>query len=268
MTNSLIVKRNDLLNVSYSLSLNEQRILLGCISQVDSRLTLDKEKTFEVSVQSIKDLFGSQNASHFYTEIKNAVERLSERWIVIRGDKRVVKLRWVYKIEYLDNEATIRLNFSPDVIPYLSEITERFTKYRLNDVKDFKCIYSLRLYELFAQYQAIGSREIEVDELRILFELENKYPSFGELKRSVIDKALYEINLHSNMNVSCGFRKRGRKVLAFQFSFETKIKKIDDAYERKSVSIQEYVRLNPVITKGKTEMEVIRLMQKNKIDKK
>ena len=268
MTNSLIVKRNDLLNVSYTLSLNEQRILLGCISQVDSRLSLDKEKTFEVSVQSIKDLFGSQNASHFYTEIKNAVDRLSERWIVIREDKRVVKLRWVYKIEYLQNEATIKLNFSPDVIPYLSEITERFTKYKLADVKDFKCIYSLRLYELFAQYQGVGNREIEVDELRRLFELEDKYPSFGELRRSVIDKALYEINLHSNMNVTCGFRKRGRKVLAFQFAFETKIKKIDDYYERKSVSMNDFVRSNPLITKGKTEAEVLILMKKNKVDKK
>ena len=268
MSNSLIVKRNELLNVSYSLSLNEQRILLGCISQVDSRDTLDKNKTFEVSVQSIMDIFGDRTSKHLYGELVKAVDRLFERRIVITTEKKTTKLRWVWKIEYLHQEAIIRLNFSPDVIPYLSEITERFTKYRLNDVKDFKCIYSLRLYELFAQYQAIGSREIEVDELRRLFELEDKYPSFGELKRSVIDKALYEINLHSNMNVTCGFRKRGRKVLALQFAFETKVKKIDDAYERKSVSMNDFVRSNPLITKGKSEAEVLILMKKNKVDKK
>ena len=113
---------------------------------------------------------------------------------------------------------------------------------------------------MFAQYQAIGSREIEVDELRRLFELEDKYPSFGELKRSVIDKALYEINLHSNMNVTCGFRKRGRKVLAFQFAFETK-KKVE---QKKTITMKEYVNQNPRRTIGKSDYEIREMMAKDK----
>jgi plasmid replication initiation protein len=260
MNNNLIVKHNDFLALGYKLSLNEQRILLACISQVDSQSLLEQNQQFEISVQEIKDIFGNPNTTtSIYVDLREACDRLFERRIVIKSDSKTTKLRWVWKVEYLDNEATIRLNFSPDVIPYLSEITKCFTKYKLNDVKDFKCIYSLRLYELFAQYQGIGTREITVDELRRLFDLGDKYIGFASLKRSVVDKAIKEINQHSNLTVTCGLRKAGARVVAFQFEFETKQKPITD--EKKSLTIDEYVRLNPAKTKGKSELEVRKLMK-------
>jgi hypothetical protein len=50
MKDNLIVKHNDFLNLGYKLSLNEQRILLACISQVDSRNTLDQGMDFVITV--------------------------------------------------------------------------------------------------------------------------------------------------------------------------------------------------------------------------
>lgn len=268
MKKNTIVKRNDFLKCGYTLTIMEQRLLLACISQVNSRNAFLKEQQFEVTVQQIKDIFGDENSKQFYRDLRLASKRLFGRKIVIKNEDVIEEIRWVWKVSYHEKESKIVLNFSPDVIPYLSEITERFTKYKLDDVKDFKCIYSLRLYELFAQFQAVGSREISIYELRQLFDLGNKYKLYSEFKRCVIDKALHEINLHSNLTVSYGERKRGRSVTTIQFSFETKMKKIDNAYERKSVSMNEFVRLNPLITKGKTEAEVLILMKKNKVDKK
>ena len=259
MKNNIVVKKNDFLRFGYTLSLMEQRLLLACICQVDSRATLEKDEAFEITVQEIKDLFAPESSEHLYRDLKSACDRLFERRIVIKSDSKTTKLRWVWKVEYLDNEAIIRLSFSPDVIPYLSDITERFTKYKVDDVKDFKCIYSLRLYELFAQYQSFGSRELEVEELRRLFDLGDKYKVFAELKRSVIDKAISEINQYSNLTVTYGERRRSRKVVSLQFAFETKQKPITD--EKKSLTIDEYVRLNPATTKGKTELEVRNLMK-------
>ena len=57
MKDNIIVKKNEFLKFSYSLTINEQRLLLACISQIDSRNKLLKEDSFEVSVQEIKDLF-------------------------------------------------------------------------------------------------------------------------------------------------------------------------------------------------------------------
>jgi len=264
MKDNLIVKRNDLLKVGYSLSMNEQRILLACISQIDSRVKLEEHQQFEITVQEIIDIFGSSESRHFYAEMTKAVDRLFDRRIVFREGNRVIKLRWVWKIEYIDDEATIRLNFSPDVIPYLSEITKNFTQYKLEYVKDFKCIYSLRLYELFAQYQVIGRTEIEVDELRRILDLRGKYSVFGEFKRSVIDKAITEINALSNISVAYGCRKRGCKVMSILFEFKVghKRKEIEHKTTSTTITMDEFVRNNPGRTKGKSEIEVRKMMAK------
>lgn len=226
MKDNIIVKKNDFLKFGYTLSLMEQRLLLACIAQVDSRISLDMNKQFEISVQEIKDLFAPDSKKHLYRDLKEACDRLFERRIVARTSNKITKLRWVWKVEYEDNTAIIKINFSPDVIPYLSDITERFTKYKLGDVKDFKCVHSLRLYELFAQFQSTGTRELYIDELRQLLDIGDKYLIFSELKRSVIDKAINEINKYSNLSVSYGERKRGRKIIALQFNFTTKNKHI------------------------------------------
>jgi plasmid replication initiation protein len=231
MKDNIIVKKNDFLRFGYTLSLMEQRLLLACIAKVDSRKSLDMNKQFEISVQEIKDLFAPDSQKHLYRDLKEACDRLFERRIVVRTGNKTTKLRWVWKIEYQDNSAIIQINFSPDVIPYLSAISERFTKYKLRDVKDFKCVHSLRLYELFAQFQSTGSRELSVDELRQLLDLKDKYLIFSELKRSVIDKSIKEINEYSNLLVSYGERKRGRKVIGLQFYFKTKTKTIQPESE-------------------------------------
>jgi len=264
MKNNLIVKRNDFLKLGYTLTIMEQRLLLACICQVDSRNTLLKENQFEVTVQQIQDIFGDENSKQFYRDLRLASKRLFNRKIVIKTELVTEEIRWVWKVSYYEDESKLILNFSPDVIPYLSEITERFTKYKLNDVKDFKCIYSLRLYELFCQFQSFGYRELEIDELRQLLDLGDKYTLYGELRRCVIDKAITEINLHSNLIVTYGERRRGRKVKALQFGFETKQKQIK---EDKTLTLEQFVRDNPAKTKGKSELEVRKMMAvKVKVD--
>ena len=269
MKNNIVVKKNEFLKFKYYLSLNEQRLLLACISKIDSRKPLSIGHEFEITVQEMSDLF-DENRDNVYRDLKRSCKKLRSAFITTSDSEKEREINWVSTADYWKDESKVVLVFNSAVLPYLSSITEKFFKYKLADVKDFQSVYSLRFYELLHQFQSggRGSQEIDVDELRRVLNLEDKYKTFGELKRSVIDKAIYEINLHSNLTVSYGERKRGKKVVAIQFSFETKMKKIDNAYERKSVSMNDFVRLNPVITKGKTEAEVLILMKKNKGDKK
>ena len=70
MKDNIIVKKNDFLKFGYTLSLMEQRLLLACIAQVDSRISLDMNKQFEISVQEIKDLFAPDSKKHLYRDLK------------------------------------------------------------------------------------------------------------------------------------------------------------------------------------------------------
>ena len=57
MKNNIVVKKNEFLKFKYSLSLNEQRLLLACISKIDSRKPILPEQEFFVTVQEMSDLF-------------------------------------------------------------------------------------------------------------------------------------------------------------------------------------------------------------------
>jgi plasmid replication initiation protein len=257
---NLVVKKNDLLRLGYTLSLNEQRILLACISMIDSRRKLEENHLFEITVQQLSDIFADQDAKHLYKDMRLAVDRLFNRTIVIDHGNKIGKLRWVINADFPKDNSKIFVRFHPDIIPLLTEITDRFTRYKLKDVSKFKCIYSFRLYELFAQFQGTGSREIEVSEIRRLLDLGDKYQQFGELKRCVIDKAISEINQFSNLQVNYGTRNLGRRVTHVQFRFEAKpITKPKNP----SLTVDEFVRLNPAKTKGKTLIEVQKMMSKS-----
>lgn len=218
----VVVKRNHLVNASYSLSLNEQRLLLGCISQIDSMSALDGKTMFHLRMTDLIDLFSITKNNRFYQQMKSASRKLYNRNIIIIEDGKRTDVRWITKKVECDGSGVLSLRFNQEVIPYLSEITGAFTKYKLKWVSKFKCSYSIRLYELMAQWKGKGTREIEVDDLREMLSIGNKYPRWAEFRRNVIDKSVDEITQHSNLDVSYGLRRSGRSVVAIQFSFRTK----------------------------------------------
>ena len=79
--------------------------------------------------------------------------------------------------------------------------------------------YAVRLFELLIQYSNVGTRDIELTQLRQWFMLENKYPSIKDFKVRVLDPAVRQINEHSTLKVTWSQRKTGRKVTHLQFQF-------------------------------------------------
>ena len=54
--NLVVVKSNEVITASYKLTLNEQRIVLSCISKIDSMKELTKKDGVTIRVDEIKDL--------------------------------------------------------------------------------------------------------------------------------------------------------------------------------------------------------------------
>jgi plasmid replication initiation protein len=75
MKNNIVVKKNELAKIRYSLSLNEQRLLLACISKIDSRKSLDINHEFVITVQEFRDLF-DDNHKNTYHNLKSASDKL------------------------------------------------------------------------------------------------------------------------------------------------------------------------------------------------
>lgn len=240
----IVVKANKVIEASYLLSLSEQRVLLACIAQIDSREELTEQFQFEVSAAEIVDLAGLDNFSNAYRDLKKAAEKLYDRSVIIDDPDpdnpqiKQRKTRWISSIDYIPGEGKLVLKFASGIIPYLSRLSKEFTKYKLKHVARFESIYSIRLYELLVQWSSVGEREIEVEWLKKQFQVGDKYKRLGDLKKRVIDPAIEEINAHSNLWVEYGQRKSGRTVTHFQFKFGMK----GQPKERKQLTEEEIDR--------------------------
>lgn len=226
----MVYKSNALVEAAYRLSVQEQRIILACISQVRRDEAVTDEVLYSVGAADLAKLSGTA-VEAAYSELKAAALRLKRREVRLleepngKGKKPSVLITgWVQSIIYREGEGRVELRFSKDMLPYLTELTRQFTKYALADVAKMDSAYGIRLYELLMQWDSMGCREIELGQLREWLQLEGRYPAIKDFKLRVLDPAVAQINEHSPLQVSWTQRKTGRRVTHLAFSFAPKAK--------------------------------------------
>ena len=223
-----VYKSNALVEASYRLTPAEQRIILACIAQVRRSQPITDEVLYSVSVTNYANLAGTESHS-VYKELADAALRLKRRevWITERPNgngnrEQTLVTGWVQSIVYRKSEGRVELRFTKDMLPYLTQLTEQFTRYALADVAKMTSAHAIRLYELLCQWRDAGEREVSVEWLRKAFQLADKYPLFYEFKRWVILPAVEQINEHSPLWLKWEQRKTGRRVSHLVFTFGEK----------------------------------------------
>ncbi len=223
-----VYKSNSLVEASYRLTATEQRIILACISQVRRNEAVTDEVMYSVSAQDIAALSETDEKTA-YRDLQEAALRLKRREVRIEKEansnarrRQVLVCGWVQSIMYVEAEGRVCLRFNKDMLPYLTALTEQFTKYQLKAVAKMNSAYAIRLYELLAQWREKGRREVEVEWLREALQVGDKYPVLMDFKKRVIETAIAQINEHSDLKVSYEQRKTGRVVSHFQFTFVPK----------------------------------------------
>ncbi len=274
-----IYKSNQLIEAAYRLSLNEQRLILACIAQINSKSALSISDKFELSAQNFAKLF-SISEDRSYSELKSIAKTLYQRSVTIinpdhnRPKLKTIETRWISSIGYIPEEGKVILCFAQDMLPYLSELKGAFTRYELKYIGNMTSVYSIRLYELLMQWQNTGKREVEIAWLKQQFKIEDKYRSIKDLKKYVLEPAIKEINQYSNYSVEWTQRKTGRRVTHFIFIFSKKATEIINSDEKhtgpaktlnqtkpkRQITMEQFVRDNLILTRGKTTQEVLNMM--------
>jgi len=234
-----VVKHNAIIDAGYRLSIYESRILLTCISQINSMGEIGLNDSFTVTAQDLKGLVGLDD-KNTYKQLEKAADRLLHRLIVVNLPSDVIlKTHWVSSVKYIKKSGKVELKFAQDIIPYISQLRREFTKYRLNNILMFKSNYSIRIYELLVKWGG-NEKTITVEWLKDKFQLADKYTRIGNLKAKVLDIAVQEINQHSDMRVQYSQIKQGRNVTGFKFQYRLKSEpaskkpKIGSTLERKN----------------------------------
>lgn len=232
--NVVVTKSNHLVEATYALSLAEQRLLLLALARVDSREPLTVGICHTITLADVIDIYGVSRPQA-YDLLCQVAQRLYARSVVIHGpfphqpDVALIETRWVASIRYHDGQGALSIVFAPDILPFLSQLRERFTSYHLKSVASMTSGYAIRLYELLVQWREAGSRMVELFWLRERLDLGDKYPNIRDFKNRVLRPAINQINAHSDLWVEWDQHKAGRTVVAFTFTFGLKAEKTDSA---------------------------------------
>ena len=226
LQNNLVVKSNELITASYSMTVNEQRLLLACIGQIDSRTKIENGAVFRLSVEQARDLFYTKgDQRHAYRDMQDACERLFERKVRIAlPEKQELLTRFVQSIVFDPENGTADLRFAYEILPYLSQLEANFTKYRLSNIVQLTSSHAVRIYELIVSWATQGQyyKEMEIDAFRELLGLGEKYKQNGQLRQFVTDKAVQQINESTDFELDINFRKSKRTFKWIQLRFNQK----------------------------------------------
>lgn len=226
LRNKTVTKSNDLIQKSrFSLSLQQQKIILCLISQITP---FDEDfKLYDFSIVDFCKACGIdyENGKN-YRDLKAAIKDIADKslWITIDTDKETL-IRWIEKPYINKNDGIIKIRLDRDMMPFLLQLKQNFTQYEIIWTLHFKSKYSIRLYELVKSlhYHELDfyKRKFTVDELKKLLDGE-KYKEYRDFKRRVLVPAINEINQYSDKTVSFEEVKRGKKVVAIEFTISSK----------------------------------------------
>jgi len=215
----LVVKSNHLIEASYKLTLNEQRLVLIGISKLRPRAPMGKQKVQKITVAEYADMF-NLDPKNAYTDLKKASDKLLHRLIKTHDEKGYDKFHWVERIRYEKKSGFVEVHFTDSIAPYLTLLHGNFTKYELSALSEVKSTYAIRLFEMFKRWEQKGERFIMLDDFRKWFEIEDKYKKYSDLKKRVIEPAIKELEDKANLIITWDEIKNGRKVTGFDFMFE------------------------------------------------
>jgi len=213
-----VVKANKIIEARYKLSLLEQKLLILMASLINLE---DKAfKYYRVNVQDIIRIMEIKSTEYggIYDTIKRVCKQLASKPISIENENGGwLIINWVASVEYLPREGVIEFEFSEKLRPYLLELKKAFTSYKLKNIISLNSGYSIRIYELLKQYEKIGTRTFEVDELKKILGVEKNYKLFADFKRYVLEVARKELPEKSDISFEYREKKRGQKVIWIEF---------------------------------------------------
>jgi len=219
VNNLTVYKSNYLIDASYKLPLQAQKLVLACISKLDSRQEAGPiPKEITITSTEYAELM------HIATprrDLYSAADALFKSSIILKDEGEEVELYWVQKkVKKHKGDGSVTLTWSDDIVKYLSQLQNRFTKYKLRNIAQLQSTHSIRLYELLMKFNSTGERVIYVDDFKSALGISDKYPAYRDLNKWVIKPAIEELNQRSDLIIKFDTIKKGKTVAALVFEFK------------------------------------------------
>lgn len=226
--NHYVVKANKFIEAKGRLGVTEQKLLAALICNITPA---DEDfKEYKLNIREIGEFIGLEN-SDVYERIKDASDNLLQKTLTFeevdqRGRKAFLKMGLISSARYQEGDGELILKISPDLKPYLIAINGKktpFTKYMIRNILKLTGTYSPRLYEILKQWQKIGIKKFELEELKESLNVEAKsYDIFSEFERNILKISTEEINELTDVFIEYEKLKTGRRITHIEFKITNK----------------------------------------------
>lgn len=212
----IVAKDNALIPSLAKLDLQPLRLLAFCLAHVDSKH--DKEfKEVTAKVDELAELYGLKS-HNIYNEIKRSVISINQKPAEYFEDGVSWVKFWFSSLGYKHKSGEFTFKLNDELAPYLLELKENFTVYRLKDIYQFTRATTWHLYECLRRWKVAKSWSVDFEELRYLLNLGDKYQRFYDFKKYVLLPGIDEINKVSDIKVVWKVKKSGRKISGLLFN--------------------------------------------------
>ena len=208
-------------------NLNDYQVFLQLISKI-GKVNINSVYTQPTDLEREHTLTAKEFSQQFnveldgaYTTLKRVAKKLTETSITL--EKPELFETWHIALcsqsKYNHKEGSLTVRFTEEIMPYLSQVKEKFVLYNLKEIANFGSLYTTRLYELIQEFKDTGWILKSVEQLREIFAVGKKFPLYADLKRKTFGHAVEEINSQYELKLRFEEIKEGRKVVAIRFEF-------------------------------------------------
>ena len=219
----IVTQANKLAEASYTMSLEEKRIVLLMVSLVRKD---DKDfHSYRIPITEIRDFLGLENDKDLYGRLKKVSLVLRSRsFIIEKPNGGYLSIGWVSSAEYKPkgedgaDVACLELCFDPKLKPYLLALIEQYSSFTLQNVAGLRSFYSIRIYELLNSRRRLKRAAFKIEELKNILKAEGKYENYKDFRKYVLLVAQKE--LAEKTDIAFEFEDdavRGRKVTSITF---------------------------------------------------
>lgn len=233
---NLVVQSNTLINGVPQMKVLSFKLFLSAVTAVE------QNRTVRLKISDVSKIIATEkNSSLRKGNVVRALTSLHKESVFkiakINDDGDSVEEIYSPVSKTVVSNDFIDITFSEEIMPFISNLHNNFTKYDILDIYYLKSVYAISLYQIFklnlnkvkysknlssSQKNTLLNPTIPVSELRRLTDTLNKYTLFKNFENRIIKPSVEAINKDTSLNISYTKIKQGRSITDIQFSISEK----------------------------------------------
>lgn len=219
MDNKMLVKNNAFITAKYNLTLDENRLFVYILYNIQKN---KNGLSCTINRADFSKIFKNRTNSSV-KGVTKVLDDIKKKSIYFKENLEDGSTNWgsyVFLIGYVYNNKSdsFKIEVPERVYSLLMKYIDGYTPITLQTWLGLKNTYAQRFYDLLRMWS--GTKNIinyKVDDLKMYFQIEDKYPNFKDFKRRVILPAINELNDTGYFEIDFKENKVGRRVDSIDF---------------------------------------------------